>query len=167
MKKIIINVILTFALCFLAHNIYKWIPNNITAIFFPVNESIWEHMKMLYTVFLITGLVNCFWIYKENNLLSSLIVSILSIIIYLILFLPFNSENMVLIFGILILDIIICEYLRFKLITQFNLKKFNTLAFFTIIILYVVFGYLTYKPIHIDLFKDNTKNLYGINTYII
>ena len=165
-KKIIINSIITFALCFLAHNVYKWIPNNLTAIFFPVNESIWEHMKMLFTVFCISGFI-FYLLFDENNIvIASFVSGILSIIFYLIMFLPFNSDSKVLIFSILIIDIIISEYIRYIIIHK-PFTKYNKLAYVFIIISYITFGYLTFKPIKCPLFKDTLENKYGINTYII
>ena len=166
-KKILINIMINFGLCFVIHNIYKWFPNNLSAIFFPVNESIWEHMKMLFTCFLITGLINYFIFNKHNLAISSFITGIASIIFYLVLFLPFNSENKILIFSILILDIIIFEYVRYLIIHNHKFNKYNKLAYIFIIVTYIVFGYLTFNPLKIDLFKDTIENKYGINTYII
>ena len=61
LKKVkIINVFAVFLLSFLAHNIYKWFPNTITSIFFPVNESIFEHMKIISTCFLFYGIFEFF-----------------------------------------------------------------------------------------------------------
>ena len=47
-KSKIISTIGIFLLCFLFHFIYDWIPCTLTAIFFPVNESIWEHLKLVF-----------------------------------------------------------------------------------------------------------------------
>ena len=165
-KKVIINSLITFILCFLVHHIYKWIPNNLTAIFFPVNESIWEHMKMLFTVFCLSGFI-FYILYDDNNIVIATFISgVLSIIFYLIMFLPFNSENKILIFGVLIIDIIITEFIR-NIIINKPYTKYNKLAYVFIIITYIIFGYLTFKPIKCPLFKDTLENKYGINTYII
>lgn len=166
-KKIAINFFITFILMFIIHNVFPIFKNNITAIFFPVNESVWEHMKMLFTGILLTGFINYCFFKTKNNSLSSLIVGIISIIIYLVCFLPFNSDNKILIFSILIIDIIICEIIRYFLIKKEVFYKYNNLAFILIIICYIIFGYLTYKPPICDLFKDKTKNMYGINTHEI
>ena len=50
-KKIWFYIIGTFLLAFPFHFGYDILPNQVSAIFFPVNESIWEHMKMLFTTF--------------------------------------------------------------------------------------------------------------------
>ena len=49
LKKIkIINVVFLFLLSFLWHFMYDLFPNNIFALVFPVNESVWEHMIIVY-----------------------------------------------------------------------------------------------------------------------
>jgi len=34
------------------HFVYEWWPNAVTALFSPVNESLWEHVKLVYWPFL-------------------------------------------------------------------------------------------------------------------
>ena len=79
-----INTIITFLLCFLTHFLYEWLPNPVFSIFFPVNESIWEHMKMLYTTILLAGIIEYFILKKfkiphQNLLLSIAIKALISI----------------------------------------------------------------------------------------
>ena len=33
-------------------------PSTLTAIFFPVNESIWEHMKLLFSAVIMYGIID-------------------------------------------------------------------------------------------------------------
>ena len=54
----ITSIIGIFLLCFLFHSMYEWIPNTLTAIFFPVNESIWEHMKLIFTSTIVYGIID-------------------------------------------------------------------------------------------------------------
>ena len=56
----VIAVIGTIILSFVFHFVYDLIPNFVTSIFFPVNESIWEHMKLLYTSILVYGIIDYF-----------------------------------------------------------------------------------------------------------
>ena len=68
LKKIkIINVFFLFFLSFLWHFAYDLIPCKLTALFFPVNESIWEHMKIIYGVLIIGSLLEWF-LCKKNNI---------------------------------------------------------------------------------------------------
>ena len=59
-KSKVISTITIFALCFVFHFVYDALPSPITAIFFPVNESIWEHIKMLFSAIIFNGLIDYF-----------------------------------------------------------------------------------------------------------
>ena len=93
MKKIkIFIIILAFLLSFPIHFIYDIFPSFFTSIIAPVNESIWEHMKIIYTSILLSSIIEYF-IYKKkrydtNNFFISIpISSILGIIFYLVIYL--------------------------------------------------------------------------------
>ena len=80
LKKIkIISSIGIFLLCFLFHFLYNWFPSSLTAIFFPVNESIWEHMKLLFSAVIFFGIIEYIILQKfkisYNNFFASLFVS--------------------------------------------------------------------------------------------
>lgn len=176
LKRIkIISVIGTFILCFLTHFAYDLVPNTLFSIFFPVNESIWEHMKMLFTTILIFGFIEYFLIVKNNIkvnnfLFSKFIEALLSIPIYLIIFLPFYyhfGENMIVIFIMMLITFIIVEFIGYKIMDNKQINHSNKIAIILIIISYIVFAYLTYNPIHNHLFFDTEDEKYGINDYNI
>ena len=61
LKKIkIVSIFGMFILCFLTHFLYNFFPNTLFSIFFPVNESIWEHMKMMTSSILIWSILEVF-----------------------------------------------------------------------------------------------------------
>ena len=67
-KYIILNIILTFIMGFLVHNIYNWYPSFITSIF-PVNESLYEHIKLIFlSPILSVLLLNSFKGFNINNI---------------------------------------------------------------------------------------------------
>ena len=39
----------------LLHNLYVWLPNGFTALIAPVNESLWEHTKIIFYPLLLAG----------------------------------------------------------------------------------------------------------------
>ena len=54
MKKFkFIGIFLILFLSIISHFLYDFFPSTIFSIFFPVNESIWEHMKLIITPALI------------------------------------------------------------------------------------------------------------------
>ena len=168
-----ISTIGIFALCFLFHFIYSWIPCSLTAIFFPVNEYIWEHLKLLFSAVVFYGIIDYIILQKfkieYNNFFTSLFVSALTIIpIYLIMFLPIYNkigENMVITIGIMLVAIIISQVISYYILKAKDFDKLNIVSLILIIISYIVFAYLTYYPIKNELFFDTQEEKYGINNY--
>ena len=172
---IIVNSIGTFLLCFVTHFGYDVFPNFLTSIFFPVNESIWEHMKMLYTTFLLFGIIEYLllkkWHIPHNNLLITIFTkALISIPIYLTLFLPiyYNfGENMIVTFIILFISIFIVNVIGYFIekLNEINYQKPISIIFMIIVYLFMIF--LTYRTPHKDLFFDTKEEKYGINDYLI
>ena len=99
----IIGVFVIFSLCFLFHFLYDWLPNSLFSIFFPVNESIWEHMKLIFSSYVFYGIFD-YLLIKKNNikynnfLIQLFLIPIIGIILYLIVFIPIYNkigENMI------------------------------------------------------------------------
>ena len=175
MKKIkVVGVLVIFALTVLYHFLYEWFPNPVFSVLFPVNESIWEHMKILYSGILTWGIVEYFILKRKNikftNYFSSLFLTMItSIIVYLILYLPLYSlfkENMFISIGLLIIVIILMEIFNYYLISRKEENKFlDKVSIILIILGYVVFLSLTYDPPRNYIFYDTTENKYGIDIY--
>ena len=102
---------------------YTWFPNVLTSIFFPVNESIWEHMKMLFTAIIIGGIIELTIIkiknIKLNNIFFTLFFkAIISIPIFLTIYLPIYylfGENMIISISIMTIVLVITEIISYKL----------------------------------------------------
>lgn len=59
LKKIkAIAVIGIFSISFAIHFMYEWFPNVLISILCPVNENIWEHMKILYSATTFYGIID-------------------------------------------------------------------------------------------------------------
>lgn len=174
-KDKIISSILIFALCFLFHFLYEWFPNPLFAIFFPVNESIWEHMKILFSSICFYGIIDYIILYKSkiefNNFFFNIFAtSFLSVVIYLLIFIPIYNiigENLIISISLMFIVIIISQIISYFILKSKHISYINSISFILIIISYVIFGYLTYNPLHNYLFLDINKNIYGINNYNI
>lgn len=172
MKKIkIIGVFLIFILSFISHFMYEWFPNTLFSILFPVNESIWEHMKLIVTPVLIFSLIE-YIVYRWKNIsynnfiLSYAISLILGIIIYLMIYLPIDyifGHSMIFAISLLFLIFIIVEVISYYIMNYREIRYSNLIGIILIIIMYIVFGYLTYNPILNYLFYDTSKKIYGID----
>ena len=169
-----IGFFIIFLLCFPFHFLYDWLPNSLFSIFFPVNESIWEHMKLIYTSFVFYGIFDYLLlkknrIYFNNFLIQLFLIPIIAIFIYLIIFIPIYKiigENMIVSIGLLAVVILIEQILSYFILQYKEIKYQNIIGIIGIILVYTIFGYLTYKPIENYIFYDTVKDKYGINIYI-
>jgi hypothetical protein len=168
-KFVFINTILTFAIGFLVHNIYKWLPSTITTIF-PVNESLFEHMKLIFISPIISSLIIYLFFRKKdktiNNYLFGLIVSIIfNIIIFYLVYLPLYysiGQSMFMTLSIYFVTLVMSNFLYYLIIEMKNNSKLNIISFIMLLVIGGVLTYFTYHPIKIDFFRDPTTNVYGI-----
>ena len=174
LKKIkIIAVIGIFILSFIAHFAYELFPNIIFSFIFPVNESIWEHMKIIFTSILIYGIIDYLLLnkynIKYNNFPFQLYFTAISAIpIYLVIYIPLYKllgENMFISISLLLLVYIISQWISYHILKEKKIKILNALAIPAILTMYLVFIYLTYNPIHNYIFYDTSNEKYGIDEY--
>ena len=168
------GLFLIFLLCFPLHFIYDFLPNTLFSIFVPVNESIWEHMKLIFTSYVFYGIFDYLLLKKNkisfnNFLLQLFLIPIVGIILYLLIFIPiYNNfgENMLISIGLLFLIIIFEQVLSYYFLRFKEIKYQNIIGIVGIIITYIIFGYLTYNPVENYIFFDISNSKYGINIYV-
>ena len=164
------GAIIAFALCFPLHFPYEKFPNFLTSIFAPVNESIWEHMKIIFGSIILSGVIQKIIVLlkKEqiNNIcFSNFIAALTAIPIYLIIYLPLFhiiGESMFLAISIMLITIVISQVISYKIMNKEDLKL-EKITILLVLIVYIIFTILTYNPIKSDLFIDPKKGFYGIN----
>ena len=161
-------------LTFLFHYLYEWFPNPFFAVLFPVNESIWEHMKLLYSGFFFWNIIEYLLIRKysikiNNYILNTFIVMISSIIVYLIIYLPLYDvigESMILAIGLLAIIVALSELFGFYLLKMERQDSpLNKASIVLIILGYIVLASLTFNPIKNYIFYDTHNHKYGIDIY--
>lgn len=165
----ILGTVIAFLLCFPLHFIYEKVPFFITSIIAPVNESIFEHMKMLFTSIIFAGVIQKIIVKVKkldiNNIcFSNFVAATLSIPIFLSMFIPiylYLGENLPITIFIMLLAIIVAEYISYLIMNMKDLKMENITIIFTIIV-YLIFGVLTYNPPINELFRDPITNRYSI-----
>ena len=54
-RKCVLVFLTTLVIGSLLHNVYEWFPNGFTALIAPVNESLWEHTKIIFYPLLLAG----------------------------------------------------------------------------------------------------------------
>ena len=168
-KLKIIGVVVAFFLCFPFHFIYDRFPSFVTSIFAPVNESIWEHMKILFGSIILSGVIQKIIVVSKrlefNNIcFSNFVGAISSIPIFLIIFLPiyYNfGHNLVITIIIMFITIVISEYIAYKVMMMRNLYQENK-TILSVVIVYIIFTILSYFPINNNLFIDPITGILGI-----
>lgn len=165
----LIGIIVAFLLCFPLHFLYDKIPCFLTSVIAPVNESIAEHMKILFGSILISGVIQKIIVkvkhlpYK-NVCISNFTAALSSIPIFLIMYIPIYKsigENLPVTLIIMLLSIIISEIISYYIMKKEDLKLENVSIIFVITI-YIIFGILTYFPPQNELFLDPINLTYGI-----
>lgn len=173
-KKIkIISAVVVFLLAFPFHFVYEFFPSHLTAIFFPVNESIWEHMKLLYTGFLAVGILEHFcykhWDIKVNNFLfTTWTGAFISVPLYLMIYLPvYYSMKEAMWWNLLCMAITIMLVTCFEIwaLKQKPIKWTEWVSIPLMVVGFIIFGFLTFYPIHCHLFFDTVDEKYGISEY--
>lgn len=165
-KKIIINTILIFVICSFFHFGYDLCPNFFTSLFFPVNESIWEHLKLIFSSSLVFTFISDTIKHNKNTFIRAYSRSMLTIIILLVIYLPIHylfGEILVITLLILFISILISEMITSLISTEKQNQKFNVICAILLIINFILFAILTYYPIKCDLFFDQQSNKYGID----
>lgn len=152
----------------LLHFTYKfWGENIFVASFSAVNESVWEHLKLLFFPMLLTTIIGYFYIGKKvPNFLCSKALEIITSMLFIVIF--FYTYTGIIGISILFIDIasffvaiILGEYLAYKLMIG-NFKCHNRVALIILTILLICFIIFTYYTPNIGLFKDPVTNQYGI-----
>ena len=174
MKKIttnIVAVIFIFLIGFVIHNLYEIFPNPISAIVFPVNESIFEHVKLIFSSYMLWILIKYF-LYKKDNviennyLLKELLTLLFEIFLFLLVFIPVYKtfgENLFITLLIYFITILIAQIINYFILFKNDYKILKIISFIVIVLIYLIFLIWTYKPPINDFFIDPTNNSYGLN----
>ena len=159
----ITSAIFTIILGTILHYTFKWSNKNpLVGIFSAVNESTWEHLKLLFFPMLITILVGYFYIGKDiPNFLCAKAIGIIVALIFTIVFFYTYTRILGTNFAVLniltfIFSAILGEYTAYKLMLS-NFSCNNIIAIITLIILFLCFVIFTFFPPKIGLFRDPLK----------
>ena len=177
MKKIktaqIIVIILSLIIGTILHFTYELSgENNFVASFSAVNESTWEHLKLVFFPMLILGIIEYFVVKKEsNNYIEAKTIGIFTAICFIIVFFYtytgiLGTNFFVIDILTFILSIIIGEYVAYRLMTIENQSTTlsKVLSIGILIFLLLCFIIFTYNPPKVNLFKDPREKITDIQT---
>ena len=151
------------------HFLYDWTGGNILiSPFSGVNESTWEHMKLLFwPLFLFALIQRLFYKDQENYWCTKLAEILLGLVLIPVLFYTYNGAFgkspdwiNIAIFYISALLVFLFEWWTFKN-NRLHCKK-PQLAFALICLIGVLFVIFTFSQPRIPLFQDPLTGVYGI-----
>lgn len=172
-KLEIIAIIVILILGTLLHFTYEWSGDNLfVGSFSAVNESVWEHLKLVFYPMLLMGIINYFLLKGHvNNYIEAKAIGIFVAISFIIVF--FFTYVGILGTNFFILDILpfilsvsLGEWVSYKLMTREDESNvvIQILSFLILIFLLLCFIIFTYNPPKVNLFKD-PRGTYGIEKY--
>lgn len=165
----ILFILLPFLLAFPFHFLYEYIQFPLFSIYFPVNESVFEHVKLTFTPIIITYLIFFFLSKRKldkQKLLSSLIISIVistvsMLMLYYIFFEITKKDIMFLSILSLFISIILGQIIGMLTYNK-GIKWSIEISIYTLITLTVLLTIFTVSPPNLPFFFDKVKNSYGI-----
>ncbi len=165
----IISVVGIFLVSALLHFIYDWFPNFFTSLFFPVNESIWEHNKIIVGSFLILAIIEKIHYKKRKNVIFAEVISALvCMTLVMLIFTPVylyilkTNDNMIVTFAIFIIAITISQIVSYHLLQKEYHPRLEELGVILFVIFFLINIIFTYYPPKLAIFYDYTNQIYGL-----
>jgi hypothetical protein len=155
----------------LLHFAYGWSSESMfVGLFAPVNESVWEHMKLLITPVLLFSIIEYFaYGHGYANFVPAKVLSVfVGMAVIIVLFYTYSGivgQNFLPAdIATFIAGVAAAYTLSFKLLSSDKLAfvKANILFWFFLTILIVCIVFCTFDPPRIGLFRDPASGRYGI-----
>ena len=168
LKFEIISTIFIMVVGTLLHFTFGWSNNNsLIGTFSAVNESTWEHLKLLFFPMLISTIIGYFYKGKviPNYLCSKVIGIILSMSFVVIFFYTYTGiigTNFAIVdIGSFFIAVALGQYVAYqKMKSQSSCNKLVPII--VLLVLYLSFVVFTFFPPHIALLKDPITGMFGI-----
>lgn len=165
----IISTIFTAIIGSFLHFTYEWSNQNpLVGIFSSINESTWEHLKLLFIPMFMTTIIGFFYYKNINHYLcqktKGILLSLSFIIVFFYTYTGIIGNNFAII-DILsfFIAIILGEIYTYKKIQSFAPCS-NPISILIFIILASSFIAFTFYPPHLGIFQDPVTKTYGIST---
>ncbi len=176
-KIIIIACIVSILFGVFLHFVYDLSGHNtIVGIFAPVNESVWEHLKLILIPFTAFGIAFYFYTKRKfsNLLLVTLFGNIVGMFVVTTLYYLgdaiFATDNMIYNIIIYIVGVMSSYFILYLGIYNEDFKaetKNSTIVgACALALLFVIFVTNTFSPIRLDMTKDPVTKTYGIDKWV-
>ena len=156
----------------LLHFTYNWSgENQFIATISSVNESVWEHLKLVFYPMLFAGIMEYFFVKDiTNNYLEAKTIGIFGAISFIVIvyftYTGILGTNLFLI-DILtfIASIVIGEWISYKLMKRENESTNTSKILATVILVFLTLSFIicTFCPPRVNLFKSPNNGMYGVD----
>ncbi len=153
----------------LLHFLYDWTHSTFSALFSAVNESTWEHMKLLFFPMFIFAIFQCQYFAKDyDNFWCAKLIGILTgLAVIPIIYYTYTGATGVSADWFNILIFFIAAAIGYIVETHFmksdkNFCKSPVLAIIILGVIAVLFFAFTFTPPKIPLFEDPINKTYGL-----
>lgn len=172
LKTQVIVIVICILLGNLLHFTYKWSGQNaFIGSFSAVNESVWEHLKLVFYPMLIAAIIEYFVVKKiANNYIEAKTIGIFSSISFIVVsFFTYTgiigTNFFIIDILIFIISIILGEGIAYKLMIRKNesSNRSKILAITIMLFLLICFVVCTYYSPEVNLFRDYSTGTYGIS----
>ncbi|MEY8304250.1 DUF6512 family protein [Anaerosalibacter bizertensis] len=150
---------------FLLHFVYEWSNSSpIVGIFSPINESVWEHLKLGYWSTILFMLIEYWFLrrYVSGFFLGKalgIITLELTILIIFYSYTAITKEPILWIdIGSYIVGAILCQLVSYRIFKKPISEKSEKLGLAILIIFGIILGLFTFYPPDLPIFKDPTKS---------
>ena len=166
-KTSIFSLLFVLILGTLNHFMYDWFPLTIVGLFTPVNESIFEHLKLTFYPFLLTCIVRYFFLNDKDYFLKVALASVTGILTIPIIYYLINifvTPPAIVNIIIFVIACILQEYVFYSLMndTFTNFPIGSKEGVIVIITVFLAFSVFTFIPPKFDLILDPVTKTYGI-----
>lgn len=151
------------------HFIYGWTNHSsVIGLFAPVNESVWEHLKLGFWSLMIFSIPEYFFIGKKvkNFFMAKLAGVIVLEMVIVVIFYTYTAilgkDLLAVDIGSYIVGAIVCQIIAMKIfIKTKQSRRGNVLAIAGIVVIALILMLFTYITPRIPIFKDNNTGEYG------
>ena len=161
----IASAIFVIILGIILHFTYGWSRDNkLVGIFSAVNESTWEHLKLIFYPMIITTIVGNY-IFGEKVICAKTVGVITAMLFTVIVFYTYTgvigTNYAVINIAIFVLAVILGEYVTYRLYKK-DIQNNSSTCTIILMILLILFIIFTFNAPEINLFKDPIAGVYGI-----
>lgn len=170
----IIGIIFVLTTGTFAHFLYDWTGNNhVVGLFMPINESIWEHMKLLFFPMIIYSIIMVLKFHQKYSCITSalcfgVLMGTFLIPVFYYAYTSILGKNVFIIdIGIFILSIVIAFWLSYKLTLSCYLVSYSSLLYIMVCMLFIFFLIFTYHTPNATIFQNPTSSKLDLNDFYL